>query len=61
MAPNLGDGDWRSLAEKTSKEMDPAKLMIFVAQLCRALDERGKGPRLYRHQENQTTAFQDAS
>jgi hypothetical protein len=38
MDPHLGDGDWRSIAEQTSNEMDPAKLMILVAKLCRALD-----------------------
>jgi len=43
MAPYLGDGDWRSIAEQTSNEMDPAKLMILVEKLCRALDgERGQ-------------------
>ena len=40
MAPNRGNEDWRSLAEETSKEMDPAKLTILVGKLCRALDER---------------------
>jgi hypothetical protein len=38
MDPHLGDGDWRSIAEQTSNEMDPAKLMILVEKLCRALD-----------------------
>jgi len=34
--------DWRTLAEKASTEMDPAKLMILVGKLCRALDERNE-------------------
>jgi hypothetical protein len=38
MTPDLGDGDWLSIAEQTSKEMDPAKLMILVGELCRALE-----------------------
>jgi len=38
MAPCAGDGDWRSIAEQTSKETDPAKLMILVEKLCCALD-----------------------
>jgi hypothetical protein len=33
---------WRSLAEETSKEMDPAKLTILVGKLCRALGERNE-------------------
>ncbi len=41
MAEQLGDEDWRSIAEQASKEMDPAKLMILVEKLCCALrDER---------------------
>ena len=39
MAPQFGDGDWRYIAEQTSKEMDPAKLTILVAKLCRALSK----------------------
>ena len=42
MAPNLRDGDWRSIAEQTSKEMDPAKLMVLVGKLCRALEATRK-------------------
>jgi len=38
MAPCPGDGDWRRLPEQTSKETDPAKLMILVEKLCCALD-----------------------
>jgi hypothetical protein len=33
MAPNRGNEDWRSIAEETSKEMDPAKLTILVGKL----------------------------
>jgi hypothetical protein len=43
MSPNLGAEGWRSIAQQASNEMDPAKLMILVAKLCRALDGvRGK-------------------
>ena len=43
MSPHLGGEDWRSVAQQTSNEMDPAKLMILVAKLCSALDgECGK-------------------
>jgi hypothetical protein len=38
MAPHLGDGDWRFIAEQASKEMDPAKLLILVEKLCCALE-----------------------
>jgi hypothetical protein len=44
MTPHLGDRDWRSIAEKASKEMDPEKLMVLIAQLCSALDERKARP-----------------
>jgi hypothetical protein len=44
LALNLGDRDWRTIAEKASKEMDPAKLMVLIAQLCGALDERKLKP-----------------
>jgi len=40
MATHLGDGDWQCIAEQASKEEDPAKLMILISKLCRALDER---------------------
>jgi hypothetical protein len=38
MTPHLGDGDWQSIAEQASKEMDPAKLMILIEKLCCALE-----------------------
>ncbi len=38
MDPDRKDGDWRSIAEQASKEMDSAKLTILVAQLCSALE-----------------------
>lgn len=44
MAQNPTDPKWYSLAEEASKEMDGAKLSLIVAQLCAALDERGKPP-----------------
>jgi hypothetical protein len=40
MTQQVGDGDWRSIAEQTSKEMDPARLTILVARLCLALDAK---------------------
>jgi len=40
-------GDWRHLAEQTSKETDPKRLLILVEQLCSALDgERLQNPQL---------------
>ena len=30
--------NWEHLAEQASKETDPAKMMLFIAQLCHALD-----------------------
>jgi hypothetical protein len=50
MALQLGDGDWRAIAEKASKEMDPEKLMILIAQLCTALDARKARPQ-WQHDE----------
>ena len=38
MAPHLGDGDWQSIAEQATKEMDPAKLRILVEKVCHALE-----------------------
>lgn len=35
--------DWVSIAEQASNEMNPAKLMTLVQQLCSALDNRNKG------------------
>ena|ERR1700677_1895435 len=40
MAPNPKDQKWYSLAKQVSTEMDQAKLMPLVNQLCAALDER---------------------
>ena len=34
--------DWISIAEQTSKEMNPTKLMTLVKQLCSALDDSKK-------------------
>ena len=44
MTQNSKDQDWLAIAEQASKEMNGDKLMILVAQLCSALDERGKPP-----------------
>jgi hypothetical protein len=35
----LQSGDWRLLAERASKEMDPDKLMSLVLELNRVLEE----------------------
>jgi len=43
MAPHLGDGDWQSIAEQASKEMDSAKLTILIEKLCRALESKPEG------------------
>jgi hypothetical protein len=43
MTPHPGDGDWLSIAEQASREMDPAKLTILVEKLCRALEGEGRG------------------
>jgi hypothetical protein len=48
MALHLGDRDWRTIAEKASKEMDPEKLASLIAQLCSALDERKPRPQWQR-------------
>ena len=37
--------DWISIAEQSSKEMNPTKLMTLVKQLCSALDD-GKRSRM---------------
>jgi hypothetical protein len=42
MAPHVAIADWRSIAEKTSREMDPNKLMVLVDELCLAIDERNE-------------------
>jgi len=34
--------EWRIIAERASKEMDPKKLSALVSQLCCAFDERDK-------------------
>jgi hypothetical protein len=53
MAPHLEEENWLNIAERASKEMDSAKLMILVGKLCRALDgEREKGSQLQRHPGN---------
>jgi len=60
MAPHPTDQDWRCIAEQASKEMDPAKLMTLVAQLCGALDrERGRKTEFQPQQDNQTGSFPD--
>ena len=38
MALYLRNDDWRIIAEQASTEMDPKKLTVLIAHLCRALD-----------------------
>jgi len=38
MVQPLGDGEWRSIAEQASKELEPTKLTTLVEKLCCALD-----------------------
>jgi hypothetical protein len=40
----LRSGDWRLLAERASKEMDPDKLMSLVAELNRVLEAQQRKP-----------------
>ena len=62
MAPHPTDQDWRCIAEKASKEMDPAKLMTLVAKLCRALDrKRGRKTEFQLQQDNQSGSFPDVA
>jgi hypothetical protein len=42
MSRILESGSWTSIAEQASKEMDSAKLMILVEELCYALDGERK-------------------
>jgi hypothetical protein len=32
--------DWKAICEAATKEQDPEKLMVLIAELMRALDER---------------------
>jgi hypothetical protein len=58
MAPNLGEADWRPIAEQPSKEVDPAKLMILIGKLCRALEvERREKSRMAKIQWDRVSAF----
>ncbi len=38
MAPHLEEGNWRTIAEQASKEIDPQKLMVLIGKLCCALE-----------------------
>jgi hypothetical protein len=40
----LRSGDWKLLAERASKEMDPDKLMSLVMELNRLLEEAQRKP-----------------
>jgi hypothetical protein len=57
MVRQLGDGDWRSIAELASKEMDPAKLMILVEKLCCALDGERKEKSRLASRGNEPSSF----
>ncbi len=40
--------NWLDIAEQTSKETDPAKLMVLVTKLCQAINgERQEKSRLH--------------
>jgi hypothetical protein len=39
MATQPRSADWREIAERVSKEIDPGKLMILVSKLYEALDD----------------------
>ena len=38
-SPHASDRDWRELAERAAREMDPSRLTELVNQLCDKLDE----------------------
>jgi hypothetical protein len=40
MTTNSEDTEWKSIAEQVTEEMDSARLMVLVGQLCSALDNR---------------------
>jgi hypothetical protein len=42
MTPRPEDEHWRAIAVQASKEMDDAKLLLLVDQLCNAFDEHHK-------------------
>jgi hypothetical protein len=42
MTTHSENRDWLSIAEQASKEMNPAKLMSLVKQICTALEDRRK-------------------
>jgi hypothetical protein len=50
MTTHSEDTEWKSIAEQVTKEMDSAKLMTLVEQLCSALNNRKKAaiPSLWR-------------
>jgi len=39
---NPSSEEWRTIAERASKEMDPKKLATLINQLCGAFDERDR-------------------
>jgi hypothetical protein len=38
----VDNGEWQALCEAASKEHDPDKLKMLIAELMKALDERNK-------------------
>jgi hypothetical protein len=42
MTTHSEETEWKSIAEEASEEMDSARLIVLVGQLCRALDSRRK-------------------
>lgn len=47
MTLTIENESWQTIAQQASKEMDSTKLMVLVAKLCVALDDRHEAkPRL---------------
>ena len=46
---NLETGAWREIAERASAEVNPAKMLVLVNELCQELDRED-----YRECERQT-------
>ena len=53
MAPHLEEGNWRTIAEQVSKEIDPQKLMVLIGKLCGALE----GERREKSRGNEPGSF----
>jgi hypothetical protein len=56
MTTHSENEEWLFIAEQASKEMDPAKLVSLVEQLCSALDDRQKAASPLTNQTNPRNA-----